>query len=111
MSVASCRSIFLLFDVVFNRVFVSFRISVRDRIPIGGCACRGFLAPRCDPAQPALARAPWRPCPSPMRPPLSLLFLSLIQFSRTATSSPPPLSLPCGALGFGDGDRQIWTPR
>jgi hypothetical protein len=57
----------------------------------------------------ALARAP---CLSLYARAPSLLFLSLIQFSRAATSSPPPLSLssPRGALGFGDGDRWIWIP-
>jgi hypothetical protein len=48
--------------------------------------------------------------PLPMRARPSHVSLSLIQFSRAATSSPPPLS-PRGALGFGDGDRRIWTPR
>jgi hypothetical protein len=33
---------FSLSDVVVSRVFVSFRISVRGRIPIIGHACHGF---------------------------------------------------------------------
>jgi hypothetical protein len=44
MGVASCRDIFLLSDVVFNRVFVSFRISIRDWILICGLVCRGLLS-------------------------------------------------------------------
>jgi hypothetical protein len=84
-----------------------------------GCACRGFLSRgaaqpgpgRPGPARPGLGpRAPGA-LPLPMRAPSPLVSLSLIQFSRATTSSPPPLSLPRCALGFRDGDRRIWTPR
>jgi hypothetical protein len=102
-----------LSDVVFNRVFclVSFRISFRGWIPICGCVCRGFLSRVA--AQPGPAR-PWPHALGALLLPMCappLVSLSLIQFSRAATSSPPPLSLPRCALGFGDGDRRIWTSR
>jgi hypothetical protein len=42
-------------------------------------------------------------------PPSLLSFFPSFNFSRVATSSPPPLSRPRSALGFGDGDRRIWT--
>jgi hypothetical protein len=116
MSVASCRIIFLWSDVVFNRVFslVSFWISFRNWIPNWGCACRGFLprdATQPDPTRPALARVPWRPCTFPMCvPPSPCLSFPHSILPRT-TPSLSPISLPRGALGFGDGDRRIWTPR
>jgi hypothetical protein len=83
MGVASCRSIFLLSDVVFNRVFASSRFRFRSTIgfPISGCVCRGISTrgmARLDPAQlgPALAHAPLAPYLLPhVRP---LLSISLI---------------------------------
>jgi hypothetical protein len=76
MGVASWRSIFLLFDVMFNRVFASSRFGFRSviGIPISGCACRGISTRDATQPGPALARAPLAPLPLPMRP----LSLSLI---------------------------------
>jgi hypothetical protein len=59
----------------------------------------------------ALARGPLAPCPSPcMYPPSPCLSFPHSILPRT-TPSLSHLSLPHCALGFGDGDRQIWTPR
>jgi hypothetical protein len=109
-----------LSDVVFNRVccFVSFQILFHELdSDLWLCVPRAF-DPRCGPAQPdpiwlGLAwpglgpRAPGAlPLPMPRPSPSPDLF-PLIQFSHAQL----PLSLPRGALGFGDGDRRIWTPR
>jgi hypothetical protein len=111
MGVASCRSISLLSNVVFNHAFVSSHCRIRFAFGFRSVVVRvvGFWpATRPSPAQPG-PRAPGAlPLPHARAP--SLLFLSLIQFSRAATSSPPPLSLLRDALGFGDGDHQIWIP-
>jgi hypothetical protein len=82
MSVASCRSIFLLSDVVSNRASISFRSSIRDLFSISGHESSGFSAR-------PLARAPWRP--SPMRAPLPL---SHFLFPRSNFPL-PLLQLPC----------------
>jgi hypothetical protein len=68
---------------------------------------------RAGPTQldPTLAHTPLAPCTFPCACAPPLVSLSLIQFSRAATSFPPPLSLPRCTLGFRDGDRRIWTPR
>jgi hypothetical protein len=110
---------YFLSDIVLNRVFclVSFWILFRDGFPIYGCARRGILthnATQPGPVLlgPALARAALAPCPSPCAPPSP--FSSFLSFNFPAQQPPLlhlSLSLPCGALGFGDGDRQIWTPR
>jgi hypothetical protein len=84
MSVASCRIIFLLSDVVFSRVccLVSFRILLRGlNSDLWLCVPRGF-DPRCGPAQPSPARpgsahlGPRAPgaCALPMRAPSPLVF-------------------------------------
>jgi hypothetical protein len=92
MGVASCRIIFLLSDVVFSRVccLVSFRILFHelDSDP-WLCVPRDF-DPWCGPARPGLGpRAPGAlPLSHACAPSLSLIW-----FSRAATSSPPPLSL------------------
>jgi hypothetical protein len=70
MGVASCRSIFLLSNVVFNRTSASFWFSIHDFLSIGGRACSGF--PARGPARP-LARTPGAP-PPPCTPPLSISF-------------------------------------
>ena len=97
---------------------VPFRISIRDLIPFSGRARRGFsirevarsnlVQPSpAGPARPGL-RAPGAQ-PPPMRPHLSSL--SHLDLPRNNFPLPlPPLS-PRGALGFGDGDHRIWTPR
>jgi hypothetical protein len=123
MSVASCRIIFLLSDVVFNRVFAWSRFGFRFVIGFRLVVVRvvGFCpVVRPNPVHPSPARpgpgprAPGararRPAP-PHAPPLPSLPFPSFNFSRAATSSPPPLTLPRCALGFGDGDRRIWTPR
>jgi hypothetical protein len=115
MSVASCRIIFLLPDVVFNRVrcLVSFRILLRELISnLWLCVPWGF-DPRCGPAQPSPARpssacAPLVPPAPHARAPL-VPFLSF-DFSRAATSLSPISLSPSGALGFGDDDRRSWIP-
>jgi hypothetical protein len=83
MGVASCRSIFLLSDVVFNRVFASsrfeFRFAIGFRLVVVHVV--GFRpATRPSLARPGLAQLgpswparPWRPLPLPhVRPLLSL---------------------------------------
>jgi hypothetical protein len=95
-----------LSDVVFNRMrcLVPFWILLRGLISdMWLCVPRGF-DPRCGPAQPDPAR-PARPCApcSPARAPWSL-------FSQLISPAQQPLSLPRGALGFGDGDRRRWIP-
>jgi hypothetical protein len=92
MSVASCRSIFLLSDVVSNRVSISFQFSIHDLMSIRGRASSGFSArpvARAGPALAARAQAPH----SPMRPLLSLSFF----FSHATTS----LSLSSTSLALG----------
>jgi hypothetical protein len=100
MVVASCRSIFLLSDVVSNRAFVSFRFSVRDlnairgkRVRAVGCQpgpqpgpVRGVAPPR--PTQPRRAAGA---LPPPMHVPPSLSFL----FSRATTSLSLSSTSPC----------------
>jgi hypothetical protein len=76
--------------------------------PSCGCACHGILTRGAAQPSPALAHAPLAPCPSPCAPlPWSLSAHSILP--RT-TPSLSRLSLPRGALGFGDGDRRIWIP-
>jgi hypothetical protein len=107
MGVASCRSIYILSDVVFNRASVSFRFSFRDLIPISGRACSGFPAR----PGPAPGARPWCPTSPPCVPPPSLY---LIFFSRTTTS----LSLSSTSFALGvilwmvAADRRIprWAP-
>jgi hypothetical protein len=121
MGVASCRSISLLFDVMFNHTFVSSRYRFRFAfgIPISGCACREILT--CDATQPGPARpGPAWPGPGSRAPgalPLPIRapppFSSFLSFNSPAQQLPLlHLSLfsPCGALGFGDGNRRIWIP-
>jgi hypothetical protein len=102
MGVASCQSIFILFDVVYNRAFVSFRFSVRDLNVISGkrvraVGCRPSLGPRptCGAAHPGsvLAR-PWRPTPHAC-PPFSLISLFPCNNFHLPLFhlSPPPLAL------------------
>jgi hypothetical protein len=85
MGVASCRGIFRLPDVVFNRVFVLSRFGFRFAIRFRSVVVRvvGFrLATQPSLAQPgpALAVCPWCSTSPYARPPS--LSLSLIQFSR-----------------------------
>jgi hypothetical protein len=54
---------------------------------------------------------PLAPSPPHVRAPLPSLPFSHSIFPRSNFLSSTSLSLPCGALGFGDGDRRIWTPR
>jgi hypothetical protein len=86
MGVASCRSIFLLSDVVFNRASVSprfrFRFAIGFRsVVVCVVGFRTGLRPslaRPDPARPGLARpraplAPHPPCVPPLKLSLSLI--------------------------------------
>jgi hypothetical protein len=85
MVVASCRSIFLLSDVVFNRASVSFCFSIRVFLSISGRACSGFSA----------RPGPWRPLPLP------------ISFSFPAQQLPLPLfHLLCPRCDPVDGCRR-----
>jgi hypothetical protein len=61
---------------------------------------------RPDPAQPGLGlRAPGAlPLPLP-------LFPSFNSLAHNSLSLSPIFLFPRCALGFGDGDRRIWTPR
>jgi hypothetical protein len=121
MGVVSCRIIFLLSDVVFSRVccLVSFRILLHElNSDLWLCVPRGF-DPRCGLAQPNPTRpgpaqlgprAPDAlPLPMPRPPPL----VSFPSFNSPAHNSLslPLLSLPRGALGFGDADRRNLDPR
>jgi hypothetical protein len=64
-------------------------------------------------AQPSSARLrptrPWRPAPPYARAPSPGLFPSFNSPAQNSLSL-PPLSLPRGALGFGDADRQNLGP-
>jgi hypothetical protein len=84
MGVASCRGIFILPDVMFNRVFVLSRFGFRFAIGFQSVVVRvvGFRpAMQPSPAQHDLARpGPGAPPPPVCVPPS--LSLSLIQFSR-----------------------------
>jgi hypothetical protein len=65
-----------------------------------------------DPARPSSARAPLAPVPSPCAPPSPGLFPSFNSSVQQPPPSPTSLSFsPCGALGFGDADRQTLDPR
>jgi hypothetical protein len=88
MVVASCRSIFLLSDVVFNRVFVSFRFSIRVFLSISGRAHSGFSVwPAARPATRVPDPAqPLAPPPPPMSAPS--LSLSHFRFQRINFISP-----------------------
>jgi hypothetical protein len=59
-------------------------------------------------ARPWSAR-PWRPAPPHVHAPSPCLSFPHSILPRT-TPSLSNLSLPRGALGFGDGDRQVWIP-
>jgi hypothetical protein len=112
MSVASCRSIFLLYDVMFNRVFVSSRFGFRFAIGFRSVVVRvvGFWPRNATQPDPLWPARPGAPAPLPCAP--SSPFSSLLSFNFPAQQPPLlHLSLPCGALGFEDGDRRIWTPR
>jgi hypothetical protein len=105
MSVASCRSIFPLSDVVFNCASVSprFGFLIRNWIPISGRSCCGLLSRPTTQPGPARSRAH----PHPHAPPLSHFV------SRAATPSPslPPLSH-LHALGDPvDGYHRIFDPK
>jgi hypothetical protein len=116
MSVASCRTVFLLSDAVFSHMccLVSFRILLRElNSDLWLCVPRDF-DPQCgpaqpDPARPSSTRAPLAPVPSPCAPPSPGLSPSF-QFSRAATSSSPTSLSPRGALGLGDGDHRNLDP-
>jgi hypothetical protein len=95
MCVASCRSIFLLSGVVFNRVFVSphfrFRFTIGFRSEVV-CVVGFRLGPRPSPARPGLAPKPPHARPSPS--------LSHLIFSEQQLPLPPfHLSLPPRVLG------------
>jgi hypothetical protein len=71
------------------------------------------MAPRRDLAQldPALAHVPLAPLAHPpARAPSPCLSSPHSILPRSNSLSLPPLSLPRGALGFGDADRRIWIP-
>jgi hypothetical protein len=107
-----------LFDFVLNRVrcLVSFRILLCElNSNLWLCMPQGF-DPRCglarpDPARPSLGpRAPGARS-LPMRAPPPLVSFSHLVSPAQQPLSHLPLSPRGGALGFGDGDRRIWTPR
>jgi hypothetical protein len=109
MGVASCRSIFLLSDVVFNRVSVSPRFGFRFAIGFRSvvvCVVGFRPGPRPSPARSSAPQAPPHP---PCVPPPSLSHF----VSRATTSSPslPPLS---HLLALGDLVTVVagfWIPR
>jgi hypothetical protein len=126
MGVASCRSIFLLSDVVSNRAFVSFCFSVRDLDSIRSKRVRvvGFW--------PGPWRGPWRPPPLRGAPnpslshflfprnnfPLPLFHLTLISLalggipvSGCRRSSSPEVSppLPLSSPSFLPPLRAPWS--
>jgi hypothetical protein len=110
MVVASCRSIFILSDVVYNHTFVSFRFSVRDLNAIRGKRMRA-VGCRPDPARPVAwpTSAPPRRAPSPhpmcVPSPLSLsLFPSRAVTSLSSTS-------PCPRWDSGERLPPIVEPR
>jgi hypothetical protein len=89
MVVASCRSIFLLYDVVSNRAFVLFRFLIRDLNSVRGkreraVGCRPDPRPR---RAPGAVLPPCAPHPS-----LSLSFSFPMQ-QLPSPSLPPPLAL------------------
>jgi hypothetical protein len=112
MGVASCRSIFLLSDVVFNRASVSprFEFSICNWIPISGRACSGFPswpATLPSPAWPLVA-CPWRPQhPHAPTPSLSFCFPRSNSLSLSFTSL-PPLCPRCDPV---DGYRRFLDPK
>jgi hypothetical protein len=114
MGVASCRSIFLLSDVVFNHASISphfgFRFAIGFRSVIV-CVVGFHPDPRPSPARPNLGRpGPARGAPHPPRVLPPSLSHSI---SRAATSSPsiPPL-FHLFALGDPvDGYRRILNPK
>jgi hypothetical protein len=117
MGVASCRSIFLLFDVVFNRASVSPRFGFRFAIGFRSvvvCVVGFRLGPRPSPARHDLAQPDWALGYAPLAPHTPHAPpLSLIWFSRAATPSPflPPLS---HLFALGDLVKVIavfWIPR
>jgi hypothetical protein len=112
MSVASCRGIFLLSDVVFNRASVSPRFGFRFAIGFQLVVVRvvGSLpgSSRPSPAQPGPGRAPQTP---PMRAQPLPLYLILFPAQQ-----PPPTSLPSLSHLFALGDpvtviAGFWIPR
>jgi hypothetical protein len=117
MGVASCRSIFLLSDVVFNRASVSPRFGFRFAIgfrSVVACVVGLCPGPRPSTTQPKAAQ------PSPGRAPLAPhphahLSLSLIWFSHAATPPPSPFLPPLShlfALGDPvDGYRRFLDPK
>jgi hypothetical protein len=119
MVVASCRSIFILSNVVFNRAFVSFWFSVCDLNSIRGMrarvvGCRPGLRP--NPARGAAHPDPTRPrhargTPSPhTRPPPPSHFY--IPAQQLPSPSLPPLSTsPCLRWDFGEQLSPIVEPR
>jgi hypothetical protein len=105
MGVASCRSISILSDVVFNHASVSFRFSIRVFLSISGRVCSGFSAG----LRPGLALGarPWCPHLPHVRPlPLS------ISFSFPAQQLPLPLfHLLCPRCDPVDGYRRSSSPK
>jgi hypothetical protein len=103
MGVTSFRGIFLCLMsclIVCLSSLISVFISRLDS-DLWLCVPRDF-DPRCDPA---LARAPLVPLPLPHARAPSLLSLSHSIFPRSNLLSSTSLSIPRGALGFGDGNR------
>jgi hypothetical protein len=112
MGVASCRGIFHLSDVVFNRVFVSSRFGFRFAIGIQyvvACVVGFRPGPRPSPAWPRLARpCPGAPLPPPHAPPC--LSLSSFNFPAHNSHSPTSLSSPLCPRCSGDGYHWILIP-
>jgi hypothetical protein len=107
MGVASCRSIFLLSDVVSNRVFVSFRFSFHDLDSIRSkrvCGVGFWPSPRSGPA-PGAPRAP-----APLMHGVPTPSLSHFLFPRSNFHL-PLFHLPCPRWDSGERLPSIIEPR
>jgi hypothetical protein len=115
MVVASCRSIFLLSNVVFNRASVSFRFSTRVFLSISGRVCSGFLGqPLARPLSLSHFRFPLSNFPLPLFHllcPRCDLVDGYRRSSDSKESFPSPSSLPPLLSLFGVRDPPAPSPR